>query len=301
MENFDPEGDVPSDTRYLPKAERTYSGRHIICHKFEGGLGSILFQYSSLLSIAKPENRLVIATGDLILQHVLKETKYKTNKSQCRNLVHLTETACCRFDDKIANLDRNKNYEIEGVLQSWKYFKDNIDFIQKSIVFQDGIIYKAKHITERAIKSHNHSVTNSAVVGVHVRRGDKLHWDSVDLGYRVAPREYFIKAMKYFREHVNGDIVFLVISDDHDWCTSNLVGLQGVVLTGQHDPAVDLAILSLMDHTIISIGSFSWWAAFLAKGTVIYYRDFVDKESKLYQQFDQRLEDYILPGWIAMA
>ncbi|BFZ14541.1 hypothetical protein BsWGS_17580 [Bradybaena similaris] len=300
LENFDPEGDVPSDTRYLPKADRTYSGRHILCHKFEGGLGSLLFQYAALLGISQNENRILVGNGDMALQNVLKGTRYKVEKSQCRNVVHVKEIACCRFDEKLTNLDRGKNYEIVGVLNSWKYFKDNVEDIRKAIVLQDSFVQRAKYIIQRALESHNHSATNSAGVGVHVRRGDKLHWTALDIGYRVAPREYFIRAMKYYRENVKGEIVFFVVTDDLEWCKGNLLGLPGVVLTGQHEPAVDLAILSLLDHSIISLGAFSWWGAFLAKGTVVYYRDFVDKDSKIYQQFDPKMEDYFPSEWIAL-
>lgn len=136
LENFDPEGDVPSDTRYLPKADRTYSGRHILCHKFEGGLGSLLFQYAALLGISQNENRILVGNGDMGLQTVLKGTRYKVEKSQCRNVVHIKEIACCRFDEKLTNLDRGKNYEIVGVLNSWKYFKDSVEDIRKAIVLQ---------------------------------------------------------------------------------------------------------------------------------------------------------------------
>ncbi|XP_052280959.1 galactoside alpha-(1,2)-fucosyltransferase 1-like [Dreissena polymorpha] len=39
-------------------------------------------------------------------------------------------------------------------------------------------------------------------------------------------------------------------------------------LEGNSD-AVDMAVLSLCDHTIVSTGTFGWWAAWLAGGTTI--------------------------------
>ncbi|CAL1545211.1 unnamed protein product [Lymnaea stagnalis] len=301
LENFDPEGDIPSDTRILPKSDRTYSGQHIICHKFEGGLGSTLFQYASLLGIAQRQSRLLVARGNTTLAHLLRAPKFKINKSQCRSVARLVESACCRMDESLVNLEINKNYEIEGSLHSWKYFKDNFDSIRKEVQFHDGIVHQAKRIVEKALLIHNSTTTDTAVVGVHVRRGDKLHWSSVDQGYRVAPREYFLKAMKYFRDLLGGSVAFLVVSDDHAWCKSNLDGLPGVMLIRRHDPSVELTVLGLLDHSIISTGSLSWWAAFMAKGKVVYYADFVEKDSKARSRYDANFEDYMLPGWIPMS
>ena len=448
LENLDPEGSVlPSDSRDLPKAERTYSGgRHLVCHTFSGGLGSLLFQYASAAGIAARQGRIIVATdgrredleededdmeefeegantrkGRVVLERALKSTILKTDLTQCRSVVRLTEAACCRFDERLMKLDRNKNYEIDGQLQSWKYFNEDLEAVREFVALKDSIIARAKRKISRSLASSNiTSLRNAAAVGVHVRRGDKLHWSAVDAGVRVAPREFFIKAMRHFRKTIQGPVVFLVVSDDPDWCRSNLVGLPGVVLieserrrrrregksignrgsgseggegggsgvkyrqenngikeryieensqqkhppqsirsggrdSGQlsrrkreaadgsggiyldgshhhhnskvnhhlyhhhhnnghdHDEeeadkedgideaAVDLGVLSLVDHSIITVGAFSWWAGFLARGSVVYYGQFVDADSKLRSQFDDKMADYVLPGWISMS
>lgn len=278
-----------------------FSGQHIICHKFEGGLGSLLFQYASLTSIAKGQNRLLVSRGDLSLSHLLRHPQVRSNKNQCRNVVRITESACCRLDENVLKLDVNKNYDVDGVLQSWKYFKDNLDTVRRLVEFHDGVVHQAKKVIENTLLAYNHTTADTSIVGVHVRRGDKLHWKSVDEGYRVAPREYFLKAMTYFRDHVSASVAFLVVSDDHAWCKSNLLGLPGVMVAQPGEPAVDLNVLALLDHTIISMGSFSWWAGFLAKGKVVYYSDFAEKDSKIRGQFDAKFEDYVLSEWIPMA
>ncbi|GFR97535.1 galactoside 2-alpha-L-fucosyltransferase [Elysia marginata] len=445
LENLDPEGSVlPSDSRDLPKAERTYvGGRHLVCHTFSGGLGSLLFQYASAAGIASRQGRIIVATdgrrddqeededdmeeleddihtrkGSVVLERALKSTILKADLTQCRSVVRLTEAACCRFDERLMKLDRNKNYEIDGQLQSWRYFNKDLEAVREFVALKDSIIARAKRKISRSLAASNiTSLRNAAAVGVHVRRGDKLHWSAVDAGVRVAPREFFLKAMRHFRKTLQGPVVFLVVSDDHDWCKSNLVGLPGVVLiesdkqrrasalkdiwkreamregkqgkgeekylqdTGglknkgvgrngqpkgpqqgqnvriqssaklsrnrretaggeagiyldgshhhhdnknhQHlyhhrhqnerdhdevdkedatdEAAVDLAVLSLVDHSIITVGAFSWWAGFLARGTVVYYGHFVDADSKLRSQFDEKMADYLLPGWIQIS
>ena len=462
LENLDPEGSaLPSDSRDVPKAERTYGGgRHLVCHTFSGGLGSLLFQYASAAGIAARQGRIVVATdgrrddleeeeeeeveeleedvstrkGRIVLERALKSTILKTEVTHCKSVVRLTEAACCRFDERLMKLDRTKNYEINGQLQSWKYFNADLEAVREFVSLKDSIIARAKRKISRSLASSNiTSLRNAAAVGVHVRRGDKLHWSAVDAGVRVAPREFFIKAMRHFRKTLQGPVVFLVVSDDPDWCKSNLVGMPGVVLIesekqrkaaavsgssiraaqsegaryggreggsgalreggggvrpdsagtknraanerelpkrsaqnyhvvrpaaagarlnrklletidanegiyldgshhhhngrnnhhiyhsqqrdGGHGPereegdkedaideaAVDLGVLSLVDHSIITVGAFSWWAGFLARGTVVYYGQFVDADSKLRSQFDDKMADYVLPNWVKMS
>ncbi|RUS71224.1 hypothetical protein EGW08_021014, partial [Elysia chlorotica] len=223
--------------------------------------------------------------------------------TQCRSVVRLTEAACCKFDERLMKLDRNKNYEIDGQLQSWKYFNEDLEAVREFVALKDSIIARAKRKISRSLASSNiTNLRNAAAVGVHVRRGDKLHWSAVDAGVRVAPREFFIKAMRHFRKTIQGPIVFLVVTDDPVWCRSNLVGLPGVdhKEDALDEAAVDLGVLSLVDHSIITVGAFSWWAGFLARGQVVYYGQFLDPESKLRSQFGDKMADYVLPGWTSM-
>jgi galactoside 2-L-fucosyltransferase 1/2 len=38
--------------------------------------------------------------------------------------------------------------------------------------------------------------------------------------------------------------------------------------------------LSMCNHTIITVGSFGWWSAWLANGTTVYFKD-VAKQKRL--------------------
>ena len=66
------------------------------------------------------------------------------------------------------------------------------------------------------------------------------------------------------------------------------------------DPIVDISILSLCNHTIITSGSFGWSGAWLANGTVVYLRDFPKPGSELYKNFFIN-NGYYLPNWIGMS
>ena len=81
-------------------------------------------------------------------------------------------------------------------------------------------------------------------------------------GYNVATREYFHKAFNHFREKFT-DVIFLVVSDDMNWCRTNLKG-DDVQYVSTGNAGSDLAFLSLCNHSVISTGSFGWWGAYLS-------------------------------------
>ncbi len=80
---------------------------------------------------------------------------------------------------------------------------------------------------------------------------------------------YFQRAMTYFRDKYNDSkVLFLVGSDDHEWCEKNLILEDILILTGTlHE---DMSTLSFYNHAIMSHGTYSWWVAFLTGGEVVY-------------------------------
>ena len=155
-------------------------------------------------------------------------------------------------------------------------------------------------------------------VGVHVRRDDMLSKHSVERGYTVATAEYLRRAVEFFEDRygTDGRLLFVVCSDDLQWSRDNwpqrqLLGVgddgERTALpvrsvefsTASRRPEVDLAILSSCDHVIMTVGTFGWWAAFLAGGTTVYYKDFPDPGSPLAVEF--RSTDFYYPSWIGLS
>ena len=104
----------------------------------------------------------------------------------------------------------------------------------------------------------------SALVGVHVRRGDRApEGDSFHREILLRPTYYRRAAAEMPR-----DACFAVFSDrpeDVEWCRAHL-GLEDfgrVTYADGRDPIVDFFALSGCDHQIISASTFSWWAAWL--------------------------------------
>jgi len=94
--------------------------------------------------------------------------------------------------------------------------------------------------------------------------------------------------------------VFVVCSDDMRWCVEQMPThrLRHVEFLSTHDPVVDLAVLAMCQHTIISVGTFGWWAAWLSNGTTVYYKDWPRRDSSL--AWAASHADYFPPRWIPL-
>ena len=109
--------------------------------------------------------------------------------------------------------------------------------------------------------------------------------------YIESAKEYFMTIYK----RVLFTVATTTDTDARDWCVHNIVqGTGESVMSGRNDPYVNMAILTMTDHIIISTGSFGWWAGFLNKGTVVHY-DWIPPGHHTY-----RREDYILPWWVGI-
>jgi galactoside 2-L-fucosyltransferase 1/2 len=55
-----------------------------------------------------------------------------------------------------------------------------------------------------------------------------------------------------------------------------------------------------MDHLVMSVGTFGWWAGYKCQGTVVYAKDFFTPGSHYAAHFLHNATDFFYPGWIGM-
>ena len=74
--------------------------------------------------------------------------------------------------------------------------------------------------------------------------------------------------------------MYLVISDDLEWCQEELATLdKNVVINEDYGTTFeDMAILTLGAHTITSVGSFGTWGATLGLGELIFPAKQISKQ-----------------------
>ncbi|OWF46715.1 Galactoside 2-alpha-L-fucosyltransferase 2 [Mizuhopecten yessoensis] len=68
-----------------------------------------------------------------------------------------------------------------------------------------------------------------------------------------------------------------------------------------HSEGVDMALLGSCNHMITSVGTFSWWSAWLTGGEVTFYQWPARDGSALREQFSEDYTDFFYPGWVGFS
>jgi galactoside 2-L-fucosyltransferase 1/2 len=104
--------------------------------------------------------------------------------------------------------------------------------------------------------------------------------------------------------------MFIVSSEDMEWTRRNFPPLLSnisdsvsgckplVTFSGQSSPAQDMAILASCNHSVITLGTFGWWSAYLAGGVTVYCHKYPPpKKTPLVAS----RRDMYLPTWIGLS
>lgn len=285
-----------SKTTATLKKRRTF-----ICIRYIGGLGNIMFLYASAygLSWMKGMDLVIPKDNDLfrIFHLGASNLRIVANYKLCKGVVNYGDRQNCAFNKQFLKLSNQTSFWISGYLQSYKYFEAFFDDLRSQFTFKKHIQDEANRILSNVTKTHlqakNAKKLNLTVIGIHIRRGDMV---GNKYGYTVGTKEYFLKAMEWFRSKYR-NTAFVVCSNDISWCKNNLRG-KDIYFVEKRPREIDMAVLATCDHLISSVGSFSWWASWLCKGTVTYFFPPAVNGSDLRRQYSEDYSDYFLQKWI---
>lgn len=173
-----------------------------------------------------------------------------------------------------------QNLELAGDFQSYKYFEHNQDQVLK--------VLKPSYSTVTYLREKYSILTKLPTVSIHVRRGDYV--DNQD-SYVPTTIDYVKKS----RERFSDMYTFVYFSDDIEWCRENMtMSDRDVFIEGETD-VMDMYLMSMMHHNIISNSTFSWWAAYLNNNktkTVIAPKTWYGQKMS-----DWHIDDLIPPQW----
>ena len=316
-----------------PSAQQQSSGTSRIYADSIGTLGDQLFEFASLYGISRalsthPEAYL---SPHSILTALFSNITIGSDKLGSSVSVYMEDGA--GIYSPALYRSQPGSFGICCYLQSWRYFHNLKSDIRAQLQFKPSYENAAKLIIDKLKEQfmtdlkqvpQNDMLNDSPVnrkkpedyfnslelfnytkgfhvtmIGMHVSRPRKSKVSKPD--HRSAPREYFERAMQYFRK-IYSDALFFVVSSDKQWCRDSLTTSYGdVMFVKQYgdESAVALAILSQMKHSIISQGAFSWWAGWLAGGDVIYYPNWIDEKKK--SGLAYKLKDHYPPWWLSIS
>ena len=264
-------------------------------------LGNHMFMVASLYGLARSSNRVPVINKNILRRIDLPFPRVKNKVTfgivpASKNLLmdifwHYTSSV------KETILESNNStITLFGCFISWFYFHDYMNDIKEMFIFSHSILTQAK-ADLNAITARINASGNITYVAIHVRRGDRAHPNFLAEGAKLPPRSYYQQAMDYFRKKYTS-VHFIVCSDTPTWCHKNIHAPDVHFPSGERHVLVDLALMTLCNHTIMSVGTFGWWAGFLAGGDVIYYSEPYEEGTKMSEEYVAG--DFVLPEWIPL-
>ena len=101
------------------------------------------------------------------------------------------------------------------------------------------------------------------------------------------------------------ECTFIVVSNNIPWAKQALLSAatneSSIIFAPESlSPEVSLVLLTRMDGLILSVGTFSWWSAYLSRTAtdVVYFSG--APEPLTFYDVIFRAEDYYLPHWIGL-
>jgi len=143
-----------------------------------------------------------------------------------------------------------------GGWPSEKYFIDVKEQVVNAFIFPK--FEDAENLKCEGIIKSNESVA------IHIRRGDYLTAENIELFGRVCTKEYFEKAISLIEQKIE-DPHFYIFSNDIPWVQANLKFKKYTIIdfNSGKNSWKDMALMSKCKHNIISNSTFSWWGAYL--------------------------------------
>lgn len=278
----------------------------------QGGLGTLLFQYASTLGLARSKGMTMVLPADFNLRSYFElssDVYYQFVDDTEWN--QFEESKASSYDRQlVSSIDPCKNSTVIGYLQAYGYFEQTTLEVVRNLQFKPHIQKEAQQFLTEALASAypGKSIVDKLYIGIHVRRGDMVTSRANEYGYISPDRDYFVRAILRYQLLYNRPktkLIFIVTSDDIPWCEANFMDIMTtnsdvIVYSRGNADYLDMAILSLCNHTIISSGSFSWWAGWLSRGNVTYFRGYPKEGSILDDAFSSDKTDYYPQHWIGL-
>jgi hypothetical protein len=266
--------------------------------KLRGGLGNQLFQYAFAKYLQKSFNRTVcLDTSSVELEnsarrfmldkfYVDDEIKSLNLKDAVWNRILNNENVFFRRASKfililsspysgffiegrniyseqklIKSLKKTQSAVFDGYWQNLYYINEIKDELKQDLKIKEPLLQK--FITENncLIEKYKHN----RKICLHIRRTDFINTKSIHLNYG---KDYYKKAIE--KLDISEQAVFLIFSDDIEWCKKNVNFIKHEVLFVDDDLLKNnsdfnqFMLMPLCDDFVIPNSTFSWWAAWLA-------------------------------------
>jgi hypothetical protein len=211
-----------------------------------GRLGNQMFQFAFLYNVGKStgldigfdfKNNAEIAK---IFKLPVKNSDSVTAKHQATELSNFGYFDVKKIPDET---------DFIGYFQNSRFVQD-YEYDLKNIYSFDSEKMEKCHKFIKMVKEK----INKQLVSIHVRRTDFLI--EADTHF-VCDKDYYINAINQF----GNNYYYLIFTDDKEWCAKEFANIPKIIMNNNTE--IDLILMSLCDHNIISNSSYSWWGSWL--------------------------------------
>lgn len=222
----------------------------MLTHGNNGRLGNQLFQYASLMGLAKKYNTELRLEAWKYARYFEGEFPRGPIVGVCRDV----KEPMFNYVPDWPWIEKGNNANIWGYLQSEKYWKDYEADIRAALKFREDF----KQSVRDQFSTRN--VFDKETIAISIRRGDYVN----NPNYELLPITYYILAL--FDNFPNWrDCNIVIFSDDIAYCKVHFDCLPNVFFSENNSDIEDICLMSQCTHFIISNSTFSWWGACLGE------------------------------------
>jgi hypothetical protein len=122
---------------------------------------------------------------------------------------------------------------------------------------------KSKYIEKAKIWlcANEIDINSNELVFVHIRRGDYISWPSSESS-AIIGLDWYIKKIEFIRKKIKKP-KFIILSDDIYFIKPFFDNLSDTLIS-ENNLYLDMALMSLCDHGILSPSSFAWWGSWFS-------------------------------------
>ena len=264
---------------------RCPSGRFVTISA-SGRLGNKLCQYASLWALQRDDARArpawVLPEMQRALAPLFTGLSLPTLPEACAKRSRQFRSENYRKFDETVSSQPRRPLLLTSFPCDLRRFHRHREALLHQLTLRPGVLQTAQRRLRGQTGALCRGPPACTYVGVHVRRTDYRAAIKWMYNGTLAGETYLRRALAICRRRYSRP-VFIVSSDDLTWVRRRLRS-PDVVIAGSQGPGSaghDLALLAQCNHTIMTHGTYGFWAAYLARGDVFVPTGFGARDSYL--------------------